>query len=364
MRLGSLAIAACLTCGLLLGGCTQAPEKAVTALAPAQPTPPPPPRKARKPVTLLLLGDINMGRTLGRMLRSGQTGYPFEKLAPMIQGADWACAELEVQVSDLPGTVGQPGSLVYCAPAVAADVMREAGFDAVWSANNHIWDYGLGPFLDTMAQLDRVGLRYTGIGKDLNEAYSPVVAEVGDWRVASFSVTSIFNTAFEGEPAQRIAWADTERTTDAIRAIADSVDFVVVNHHGGVERSPYPTEEIKAFNRACIEAGADLIVGGHPHVFQGGEWWGDGAIFYSVGNLVYVQFHAWGDAGIGLRVTLRDDSEPEIEIIGVRAGYQPYVREDVAGYRERFNQVSRGYRSPIEWREDNRAGGRGAPESP
>jgi poly-gamma-glutamate capsule biosynthesis protein CapA/YwtB (metallophosphatase superfamily) len=369
MRLVRLVSVLVFAVALLVAGCARTPTPddsgaAAVDSAPApQPTPEPEP-EPKKPVTLLFLGDINMGRTLGGMLRSGQTDYPFAKLKPLIQEADWACAELEVQVSDLPGTVGQPGSLVYCAPAVAADVMKDAGFDAVWSANNHIWDYGLDPFLDTMVQLDRVKLPYTGIGKDLEEAYTPVVAEVGDWRIATLSVTSIFNTTFEGEPAERIAWADTERTVRAIEGVRDDVDFVAVNHHGGVEESTIPTEEIKAFNRACIEAGADLIIGGHPHVFQGGEWWDDGAIFYSVGNLVYVQFHAWGDAGLGLRVTLRDDDSPKIEILGLKAGYQPYLIEDTEAYRNRFNQISGGYDHPIEWAADGVARRRDAPESP
>lgn len=358
MRLtGLLLLTGSLVCALL--GCSgPSPNHARASTAPAvsaEPEPQPEPEpEPREPVTLLFLGDINMGRTLGRKLKAGQTDYPFAKLAPIVQEADWACAELEVQVSDLPGTVGEPNSLVYCAPAVAADVMKEAGFDAVWSANNHIWDYGPKPFVDTIAQLDRVGLPYTGIGDDLEEAYTPVIAQVGDWRIATFSVTSIFNSAFEGEPARRIAWADTDRATEAIAAVRDEVDFIAVNHHGGIEKATHPTDDIKAFNRACVEAGADLIVGGHPHVFQGGEWWEDGAIFYSMGNLVYVQFHAWGDAGLGIRVTLTEEV-PRIEILPLRAGYQPYLLDDAPSYRQRFNSISSAYPDPILWSEEGRA---------
>jgi hypothetical protein len=311
-------------------------------------------RPRRASVSLLFLGDINMGRTLGRRLRAGETDYPFARIRDVVSEADFACASLEVQVSDLPGTVGEPNSLTYCAPAVAARVMKDAGFDAVWSANNHMWDYGKAPLLDTIANLDAVGLPHTGIGEDLDEAYRPVVAEVGGWRVATLSVTSIFNSEFTGAPARMIAWADLDRTRAAIERVRPSVDYVVVNHHGGVEYSEGPTHAITEFDRACIDAGADAVVGSHPHVFQGGEWWHGKPILYSVGNLVFVQHPAWTDVGLGLRVRLSEGARPELEILGLRAYYQPRVVDDTRRCRERFRALSRRFAEPLTWGEDGR----------
>lgn len=311
-------------------------------------------RPRRADASLLFLGDINMGRTLGRRLRAGETEYPLAGIQEVVGEADFACAALEVQVSDLPGTVGEPNSLTYCAPAVAARVMKDAGFDAVWSANNHMWDYGRAPLLDTIANLDAVGLPHTGVGQDLEEAYRPVVAEVGGWRVATLSVTSIFNSEFRGEPARMVAWADLDRTRDAIVRVRPSVDFLVVNHHGGVEYSEGPTRAIMDFDRACIDAGADAVVGSHPHVFQGGEWWQGKPILYSVGNLVFVQHPAWTDAGLGLRVRLREGALPAFEILGLRVHYQPRFLEDTLRYRERFRALSRRFAEPLVWGEDGR----------
>ncbi len=309
-------------------------------------------RPPRPEVTLLFLGDINMGRTLGRRLKAGETDLPFARIRDLITEADFACADLEAQVSDRPGTTGEPNSLVYCAPAVAARVMRDAGFDAVWCANNHMWDYGKAPLLDTLANLDEAGLAHAGIGEDLDRAYAPTLTDVGGWRVATFSVTSIFNSEYRGEPAQMLAWADLDRMKREIAAVRDRADFVVVNHHGGDEYAEGPTAEGRAFCRGCIEAGADLVVGAHPHVFQGGEWWQGKPIFYSVGNLVFKQFRPWTDAGLGVRVRLREGAAPAYELLGLHADYQPTRVENLARYRERFHAVSRRFAQPMIWRDD------------
>ncbi len=345
-----------LVCIAWCAGCVRSAPAAPPAPAPA-PQPPPPPRE---PATLLFLGDINMGRTLGRMLQAGRTDYPFASIGPLIREADFACAEFEVQVTDRTGTVGQPGSLVYCAPAVAADVMKDAGFDAVWSANNHIWDYGKDALLDTIVNLERVEMPFTGIGRDVDEAFQPAIVEVEGWRIATFSVTSIFNSEFVGEPTEHIAWADPERLARAIAEVRDDVDYIAVNHHGGAEQLAVPEREKAALNRAMIEAGADIVIGGHPHVFQGGEWHKGKPIFHSVGNLVYVQSHPWASEGLGVRVTLREEATPEVEILAMRAHYQPVRVEgpDLARYRERFRAISAGFDHPIEWLEDGAAGGR------
>lgn len=308
-------------------------------------------------MTLLFVGDANLGRTVGRKLQAGQVDYPFAALRPVVESADFACVALECQVSDIPGTVGEPGSYVYCAPAVAAETVRRAGFDAVWCANNHAWDFGELALLDTIANLDRAGLPHTGIGFTPDEAHAAAVVERKGWRIAVLSVTSIFNSAFEGRPAQRIAWANQEKVRRAVEQVRARADFVCLNHHAGVEYSPKPTRDTIEFNRSAIEAGVDLVVGSHPHVFQGGEWWRGKPIFYSVGNLVFEQRDPWTDAGLGIRVTLRDGQEPSYEIIALKAAFQPSVvaSAGTARYRERFRRISAEFPDPVVWADDGTA---------
>lgn len=350
MRLGAI-VACALLCGCALYGCRAEPEGGGSRAVAGRE------RAPRGEVSLLFLGDINMGRTLGRRIKAGETDYPLARIKELVSAADFACADLEVQVSDLPGTVGEPNSLRYCAPAVVARMMVDAGFDAVCSANNHMWDYGKDALVDTIANLDKAGLPHTGIGATRDEAYAPVIAEVGGWRIALFSATSIFNYEYRGDVTQMLAWADLARMSEEIAEVRDSVDVVIVNHHGGDEYAGLPSEEVKAFDRGCLAAGADMVWGGHPHVFEGGEWWEGKAIFYSVGNLVFRQGKPHTDEGLGVRMILREGSLPAYELVGLHVDYQPSVLTDTSRYRERFQALSKGFAQPMVWEADGSVGG-------
>ena len=98
---------------------------------------------------------------------------------------------------------------------------------------------------------------------------------------------------------------------------------MIVSYHGGVEYTPQPTDETRAFARACVDAGADAFVGHHPHVTQGVEWYNGKPIFFSLGNFVFKQFDAWTDRGLAVRMTFRDGGAVAVEYLPVAVDYQP-----------------------------------------
>lgn len=282
-------------------------------------------RTPRREITIVAVGDVNLGRQLGRRILAGGKNYPFAAVRDEIAAADIAFANLESQISDQNGVTEGASNLVFTAPPEAADAIADAGFDVVSTANNHAWDFGERAMRETLENLARVRVAAAGTGETLDEAYRPAIVERNGWRVAFLAVTGVFNSPFETSPARNhVAWADPLLVALKIKQLrTEGIDFVVVSYHGGNEYQAETTDETRAFARACIDAGADAFIGHHPHVVQGMEWYGGKPVLYSLGNFVFKQFDPWTNRGLAVRLTLRDDGEVGVEYLPVHADFQP-----------------------------------------
>jgi poly-gamma-glutamate capsule biosynthesis protein CapA/YwtB (metallophosphatase superfamily) len=310
------------------------------------------PAVVRPDLIVLAVGDINLGRVVGRRILAGRIDEPFEQVRGEVSRAGIAFANLESQLSDQNGRTEGASNYVFTGPPQGADALARAGFDVVSTANNHAWDYGERGMRETLENLRRVGIAPAGTGATLEEAYRPAVLERDGWRVAFIAVTGIFNTPFERSPArEHVAWADLARVAPAIaEARRAGADLVFVSYHGGVEYQPRPTKRTRDFARACIDAGADALIGHHPHVTQGIEWYRGRPIFYSLGNFLFKQFDPWTDRGMAVRMTARDGDGLEVEYLPVAVGLQPRFL-DVGG-------------EPLLARVANLSGGELAPRAP
>jgi poly-gamma-glutamate capsule biosynthesis protein CapA/YwtB (metallophosphatase superfamily) len=199
---------------------------------------------------------------------------------------------------------------VFTGPPVGADALVRAGFSVVSTANNHAWDYGKTALFETMDNLERVGLPYAGTGRDRAAAYRPTILDREGFRLGVIAVTDIWNQgALSTHPgAEYVAEADEQRLADAVRALRaePGIAAVVVSYHGGSEYIDEPLQRTKRILRAAIEAGADAVIGHHPHVVQGVEWVGGRPIFYSLGNLLMRMHkdHPWTEFGFMARLEL------------------------------------------------------------
>lgn len=279
----------------------------------------------RKDLTILAVGDINLGRALGKRILSGQKDLPFRNVRAEISGADVAFANLESQISEQKGQTEGSSNYVFTGPPQGADELANAGFDVVSTANNHAWDFGERALKETIDNLKRVNVLHAGTGETLDAAYAPAIVERNGWRVGFLAVTGVFNSPFEDSPARdHVAWADPVLVALKIKELRhQGVDVVIVSYHGGVEYSPDPDEPTRSFTRACIDAGADAVIGHHPHVTQGVEWYNGKPIFYSLGNFVFKQFDPWTNLGLGVRLTFRDGHPMQVEYLPVAVDFQP-----------------------------------------
>jgi len=246
---------------------------------------------AHAPVTTLtVVGDIMLGR--------GVTGHPaLVPTAQRLAGADITVGNLESTLSDA-GTPTQGGDSFHAPPAVRAD-LRDAGFDALSLANNHVGDYGDGALVRTVGLLRAGGLASFGAGRDLAQASRPVVVARHGIRFGFLGFNAIGETP-EAGPRQPGALsvsmpprtgpldrAELRRVLDDVRRLDRRADVVTVMPHWGTQYTnrPEPVQAVVA--RALVRAGADLVVGGHPHWVQGASMVGDALMVGSLGNFVF-----------------------------------------------------------------------------
>jgi poly-gamma-glutamate capsule biosynthesis protein CapA/YwtB (metallophosphatase superfamily) len=177
----------------------------------------------------------------------------------------------------------------------ALGVLKTAGFGYLSVANNHTFDYGTTGFLDTLEALSRWGIGTSGAGRDEQDAERPFAASYGstEIRILSFGAYPVDRTGFDGRKTARAGtgrpgtlWLDGAGLEAAARGFSRR-SFNIAIVHGGEEWSSRPVPEQRHLYRELIRAGADLVVGSHPHVLQGLEAFEGGLICYSLGNFLF-----------------------------------------------------------------------------
>lgn len=241
---------------------------------------------ARVSNSVLLSGDILIDEEMQNFMDDFGYNYPIEKLAPVLDGYDIVFSNLETPI----GTKGkQVKGKPYCflVHPNYAEPINKMHLDVVSIANNHIMDYGNIALVSTMTWLDNNSIKYTGAGKNLDEARKPAI-------IVRKGIEFVFLAYNERPPASFYAKknspgttsADLNEITEDIKKYKKKTNIVLVSMHWGIENTLYPQTYQTVLARAIIDAGADVIIGHHPHWIQGVEIYKKKPIFYSLGNLI------------------------------------------------------------------------------
>ena len=169
-------------------------------------------------------------------------------------------------------------------------ILQEIGTDVVSIANNHILDFGQEAFLDTITTLENAEIEYTGGGRNLEHALLPVTKTINGQTFAIFAATRVSPSYDWYANSKRPGILQTYDAADLNEAIAKAdplYDHVIVYAHWGVEREELPQDYQRSLAKGYIDAGADLVIGAHPHVLQGFEYYKDVPICYSLGNYLF-----------------------------------------------------------------------------
>lgn len=285
---------------------------AFPASAPSQTATPPGGR-----LRIIVGGDVMLDGGPGHALGNGTD--PFAGVAALLADADVAICNLECAVA----SQGERFDKVYnfLAPTSAIPVLQRH-FAAVCLANNHSGDYGHDAFVEELTLLDRAKLGYFGGGRNRQEAHRPWIVERNGLRVAFLGYNDFPPPEFEAdEDHPGVAWLREEEVVADLRAAREKehADFVIPVLHWGTELVAAPEEAQRTLARHLIDAGADAILGGHPHVTQTVEVYRGRPILYSLGNFVFDYFPEDPPVWTGwlVRLTVAKDAPVELETFGV-----------------------------------------------
>ena len=328
---------------LLLSGCAQPqtpvePTAAVAATpTPAStptPTPVPTPTPAPTPtptptptpltdVVLAFGGDVNLmdGSYVMPTYRAsaeGLAGVLTEGLLDEMRAADVLLLNAEFAFTERGAPLAGKTYVFRAAPETAA-LLTEMGVDVAFLANNHVFDYGAEGLADTLQTLEEVGIPGLGAGMDIEQAAKPVYFDVGGRRIAFVGAGCIERyylfTPGATEESPGIFRTDeksAEPFLAVIRETAAQSDYVVANLHWGLESTTVLEPYQRELGQMCIDAGADAVIGSHPHVLQGAEFYGGKPIIYSTGNFWFSRTNV--DTGL-FRLLLGADGGVQVQLL-------------------------------------------------
>ena len=255
-------------------------------------------------VRLLFAGDLMLDDGPGKVIADGRD--PLAGFDAHLKGADYRIGNLEVPVA----TVGKPLDSKIFSFRAHPRVMKvlQGRFDALALSNNHSGDYGKDAFLETMKHVDAAGIARFGGGNNLAEAHAPLWIHKNGLKIAVLGYNEFKPRSFEaGADTPGIAWSEDSQVIADLRAARKAgADIVIPFMHWGWEREREPTQRQRQLARLMIDHGADVVVGGHPHVTQGVDMYKGKLIVYSLGNFVFDSFEnvPGGQTGWLLRLTL------------------------------------------------------------
>lgn len=236
-------------------------------------------------------GDIILGRGVNnKMVAYNDYLYPYRKVRDEFLLADWRIANLECTITDLVPPPTDPSTFTFITAKKAVDGLVYSGIQTVGLANNHADNGGVPAFLDMVQTLRERGLTTCGGGSTLAEARQPVIQTVKGVRVALLAYNEIPpGGPYATETSGGIAPIDVATLPQDLANARKQADVVIPFFHWGIEYTKDPTRHQQDVARAAIDAGADMVLGSHPHWIQGIESYKGRLIVYCLGNFIFDQ---------------------------------------------------------------------------
>jgi gamma-polyglutamate biosynthesis protein CapA len=287
-------------------------------------------QKDYEEVTIVAFGDMMLGRYVRTLMERNGHDYPFEHIPELVGSMlpenldepDFLFANLEGPISD--NTYVNPGTAMrFNFKPDVTEMLNKYGFNLLSLANNHAYDMGEKGAFQTRQYLQAAKIHYFGDAQSVKEETT--------WTTTIKDTTITFvglnDTVYDH--------LDYEAATARIAEVEAESDFTIVSIHWGNEYWDTPTDEQVNGAHAFVDAGADVIIGHHPHIIASSEWYHSRPIYYSLGNFIFDQYFQQNvQEGLGLTITLKKPAdETKLPVIKVETtefdilASQPQVRE-------------------------------------
>lgn len=281
----------------------------------AVPAPPKPEKDSIVTVTISFVGDLMCHSPMFNAARQDDGSYDFNPLfsevKPILEASDYAIGNLETTFAG--ASKGFAGYPAFNTPDSYAQAIKNAGFDMVGTSNNHSMDTGEEGLLRTLDQLDAAGLAHTGTYRTQHDRDSVRIVNLKGLKIGILNYTYGTNGAYpSADHKYMLNVADSALVTqDAALARKQGAELVVVFYHWGIEYHPEPVSKQDSMFQYTRDAGADLIIGSHPHVVGPVEPYktkqaklDSGLVAWTMGNFVSNQSSHYTDAGLILNIEL------------------------------------------------------------
>lgn len=286
-------------------------------------------------ILLYAVGDIMLDRGVEYKIEkvgNNDFKFPFLKISEDLKKADILFGNLESVISNKGKKVGSVNS--FRAQPLAIEGLTYAGFDVVSVANNHVFDYSLEAMEDSFQRLKDAKIDYAGGGFNEEEAVSGKIKEIKNTKIGflAYCNSALGSRYWKATPEQAgiilAGQKDLEKTKKEIAQLKKNVDILVVSYHWGDEYTQEPNVFQISVGEALVDAGADLVIGHHPHVVQPVTDYKNGWIAYSLGNFIFdMGFSEDTMTGLLLKVVIEEKKIKEVipEEIKISKDFQPYL---------------------------------------
>lgn len=236
---------------------------------------------------LLIVGDVCPTDTTNPLFEKGEKEALFGDFLNVFKAHDFSFVNLECALTNSENKIEKFGpNLKACKNT--ANVLKEVGVNLCCLSNNHIFDYGIEGYRDTVAALDEVEIDYTGFGENYEDSRKNYSFKDGDQTITIVNVCEHeYSYALDDRMGARPF--DAFDTLDDIRAAKAVSDRVIVVYHGGKEHCRYPSPRLRKVCQAMVKAGADLVTTQHSHCIGCYENFEGSHIMYGQGNFHFVK---------------------------------------------------------------------------
>lgn len=246
------------------------------------------PLRADEPsVTLAAVGDVMLSRTVPQHIAAHDADWAWAAIAPQLKQADLRFCNLECPITA--GGRAIPKRYSFRADKdFAAQILAAGGINIASLANNHTYDYGSNGLADTLTAIDKLKINGIGAGIGRAQAVTPRIITVNGLKLAFLAYTNWTPESYlPTDDRACLAIVDEATFADEIRVAKAQADLLILSMHWGQEYARAATPEQERLAKLAIDAGADLILGHHPHVAQPIEIYRDRPIIYSLGNCLF-----------------------------------------------------------------------------
>ncbi len=299
---------------------------------------------------LVVCGDVSIVDSAD-LFASGNADAAFNDVADVMRAADRTIVNLETAVTDKDTKIIKYGPNLK-SPLGTGATLKKAGVTDCGLSNNHIFDYGKAGLYDTLSDLEKSGLNYTGIGENEADSRKNLVIEKDGLKIAVIAVCEHeYSYALPDRCGARPY--DPYDTNDDIAEAKKIADFVVVTYHGGKEQCRYPSPRLLKACRSMVKHGADVVLCQHSHCVGCYEEFNGGHILYGQGNFHFIKKEfsvedGWND-GLLVRLNFEKGKRAGIEFIpcvadglGIRLANAAEKEEILGGFNARSETLKNG----------------------